>query len=155
MWLLGESDHSSLSTKLRHTFIKDKNFWLQCHINCQLDPKWIQGFVCTLRRRARAKHKSCLCPEDSEDPPSWTGASKPWGRVSICSFRWACTSKWWVRRESAIWTSWLACSRATQMSTSECAPMGSILSRKVPSKRSGDCGTIEILDRTVPNFRWC
>ena len=37
------------------------------------------------------------------------------------------------------------------MSASECAPVGSTFSLIVPSKRSGDWGTIEMEERTVHN----
>lgn len=42
----------------------------------------------------------------------------------------------------------LAWPNATQMSASWYVPTGSMFSLRVPSKRSGDCGTIEIAERT-------
>lgn len=44
------------------------------------------------------------------------------------------------------------CSSATQMSASADAPVGSIFSRTVPSKRSGLWGTIEMPERTIGLF---
>ena len=43
----------------------------------------------TFLNNARAKHNSCLCPADNDEPPSCTGASRPSGRLSTYVFKWA------------------------------------------------------------------
>ena len=54
-----------------------------------------------------------------------------------------------VRRRSTLQDSSHTCSNATQISASEETPIGSMLSRMLPSNKSGLCGTIEMADRTV------
>ena len=100
--------------------------------------------VPTFRKSARAKHSNCRWPADNEDPPSRTVESSCSAKASTNSFRWA-----WIKVNTNIRVKNMqTCSSATQISWSVYAWRGSMLSRRVPSKRSGVWGTIEIDERT-------
>ena len=98
-----------------------------------------------LRRIARAKHTSCLCPTDRLDPPSEIFKSNPEHKLEMVSFSFAASS-------------------ALHSTSSLYSPNGSRFFRKEPENKTGSWGMMEIFERkscrpmvlvSIPSIKIC